>query len=40
MKESAITKTVKDAINPEMKKDIPYNAVKFGNSWTFWETYT
>jgi hypothetical protein len=40
MKESAITKTVKDTINPEMKKDIPYNAVKFGNSWTFWETYT
>ena len=40
MKESANRKTVKDVINPEMKKDIPYNAVKFGNSWTFWETYT
>ena len=39
MKESKITKTVKDVINPEMKKDIPYNTVKFSNSWTFWETY-
>ena len=39
MKESKITKTLKDVINPEMKKDIPYNAVKFSNSWTFWETY-
>ena len=39
MKENQITKTAKDIITPEIKKDIPLNAVKFSKTWTFWETY-
>ena len=39
MKENQKTKTAKDVITPEIKKDIPLNAVKFGKTWTFWETY-
>ena len=39
MKENQITKTSKDIITPEIKKDIPLNAVKFSKTWTFWETY-
>ena len=39
MKENQITKTAKDIITPEIKSEIPLNAVKFKKSWTFWETY-
>ena len=39
MKENQITKTAKAIITPEIKKDIPLNAVKFSKTWTFWETY-
>ena len=39
MKENQTTKTAKDIITPEIKKDIPLNAVKFSKTWTFWETY-
>ena len=39
MKENQITKTAKDIITPEIKKDIPLNAVKFSKTWTFLETY-
>ena len=39
MKENSSTKTGKDIITPEIKKDIPLNAVKFSKTWTFWETY-
>ena len=40
MKANLETKTAKDIITPELKSDIPLNAVKFKKSWTFWETYT
>ena len=40
MKENIPTKTKEDIINPELKSEIPLNAVKFKKSWTFWETYT
>ena len=39
MKENSSTKTGKDIITPEIKSEIPLNAVKFKKSWTFWETY-
>ena len=39
MKENSTTKTGKDIITPELKSEIPLNAVKFKKSWTFWETY-
>ena len=39
MKENSTTKTGKDIITPEIKSEIPLNAVKFKKSWTFWETY-
>ena len=39
MKENTSTKTGKDIITPEIKSEIPLNAVKFKKSWTFWETY-
>ena len=39
MKENLSTKTGKDIITPEIKSEIPLNAVKFKKSWTFWETY-
>ena len=39
MKENWSTKTGKDIITPEIKSEIPLNAVKFKKSWTFWETY-
>jgi hypothetical protein len=34
------TKTSKDIITPEKKKEIPLNQVQFSKTWTFWETYT
>ncbi len=39
MMENSSTKTGKDIITPEIKSEIPLNAVKFKKSWTFWETY-
>ena len=39
MKENTSTKTGKDIVTPEIKSEIPLNAVKFKKSWTFWETY-
>ena len=39
MKANLETKTAKDIITPEIKSEIPLNAVKFKKSWTFWETY-
>ena len=39
MKENISLKTGKDIITPEIKSNIPLNAVKFKHAWTFWETY-
>jgi hypothetical protein len=38
--ESKQTKTSKDIITTEKKKDILLNSVQFSKSWTFWETYS